>query len=98
MKQLTDSVETLLETYRSRIETRGRSVTARVIDALPDHPIVDTTSVAQRYEVTPQTAHAALRRLTEAGILAERTFSRRRKGHPRKAFAPTELIDLLGYQ
>ena len=96
MRQLTDQVESLLDTYRSRIETRGRSVTARVIDDLPDHPIVDTPSVARRYEVTPQTAHSALVRLADAGILTERPFSRRKKGRPRRVFAPTELIDLLG--
>ena len=96
MKDLTDQVESLLESYRSRIETRGRSVTAKVIDDLPDHPIVDTPSVARRYEVTPQTAHAALVRLADAGILTERSFSRRKKGRPRRVFAPTELIDLLG--
>lgn len=96
MRQMADRVESLLTSYRSRLATRGRSVTARVIDDLPDHPVVDTPSVAQRYDVTPQTAHAALVRLVESGVLTERPFSRRRRGRPRRVFAPPELMELLG--
>jgi hypothetical protein len=96
MRQLADRVESLLASYRARIATRGRSVTARVIDDLPDHPVVDTPSVARRYGVTPQTAHTALVRLVVSGVLTERPFSRRRRGRPRRVFAPPELIDMLG--
>lgn len=96
MKQMTSGVEDLLDRMRSRIETRGRSVAAKVIDDLPLHPLVDTQTVAERYGVTPQTAHEALLRLSEVEILVERPLSRRKKGRPRRVFAATELIDLLG--
>ncbi len=36
---------------RGRIETRGRSVAARVIGDLPLHPVVDTQAVAERLGV-----------------------------------------------
>jgi Fic family protein len=98
MKQMTSGVEELLDRLRSRVETRGRSVAARVIDDLPLRPIVDTQTVAERYGVTPQTAHEALLRLSEAEILFERPLSRRKKGRPRRVFAATELIDLLSDQ
>lgn len=98
MSDMTGRVEELLDRMKGRIETRGRSVAARVIDDLPLHPVVDTQTVAQRYDVTPQTAHEALLRLSEAEILAERRLSRRKKGRPRRVFAATELIDLLDYQ
>jgi Fic family protein len=98
MSDMTGGVEELLNRMRGRIETRGRSVTARVIDDLPLHPVVDTQTVAQRYDVTPQTAHEALLRLSEAEILVERPLSRRKKGRPRRVFAATELIDLLSNQ
>jgi predicted ArsR family transcriptional regulator len=75
-----------------------RSVAAKVIDDLPLHPIVDTQTVAERHGVTPQTAHEALLRLSEAEILFERPLSRRKKGRPRRVFAATELIDLLSDQ
>ena len=98
MSDMTGGVEELLDGMRDRIETRGRSVAARVIDDLPLHPVVDTQTIAQRYDVTPQTAHEALLRLSEAEILAERPLSRRKKGRPRRVFAATELIDLLSNQ
>jgi Fic family protein len=95
MTEILEAILTLLAEFRSRIDTRGESVTVRVIDDLPEHPIVDTQSVAARYGVTPQSAHSALARLEEAGILSERPFARRRRGRPRIAFSALELIDLL---
>jgi Fic family protein len=96
MRDVTARLEELLDDYRRRVETRGKSVTAMVLDDLPTHPIVDTPSVSGRYEVTPQTAHSALVRLAEAGVLTEQSFARRKKGRPRRVFAATELMDLLG--
>ena len=98
MTQMSESLSSLLDEFRTRLVTRGRSVTARVIDDLPEHPIVDTRAVAERYNVTPQTAHSALVRLADARILGERSFARRRKGRPRRVFAAAELIELLAYQ
>ncbi|MGH8872421.1 MAG: Fic family protein [Acidimicrobiia bacterium] len=95
MKEVAEKILILLADFRRRVDTRGESVTARVIEDLPEHPIVDTQSVAARYAVAPQSAHSALIRLEDAGILGERGFARRRKGRPRRVFAPNELIDLL---
>ena len=98
MTEMRGGVEELLDRMRSRIETRGRSVAAKVIDDLPLHPVVDTQTVAERYDVTKQTAHEALLRLLEAEILVERPLSRRKKGRPRRVFAATELIDQMRVQ
>ncbi|MEX1124154.1 MAG: Fic family protein [Acidimicrobiia bacterium] len=95
MTGISERISALIADFRGRIDTRGESVTARVIDDLPHRPILDTQSVAERYGVTPQTAHAALIRLEEAGIVSEWAFARRRQGRPRRAFTATELVDLL---
>ena len=95
MADFSERVLTLLADFHGRVDTRGESVTARIIDDLPERPILDSQAVAKYYGVTPQSAHAALLRLEEAGILRERDFARRRRGRPRRAFAATELIDLL---
>jgi len=92
---ISTEITRLLAEFRGRVETRGESVTVRVIDDLADHPIVDGQSVAARYGVTPQSAHAALARLEEASVLTERAFARRRRGRPRRMLAAIELIDLL---
>ncbi len=95
MSGIADRVASLIAEFRNRVDTRGESVTARVIADLPEYPIVDSQTVAARYQVTPQSAHAALVRLEEAGVLSERVFARRRKGRPRRMFAAVELMDLL---
>jgi Fic family protein len=95
MTEVTAKIGALLADLRGRVRTRGQSITARIIDDLPEHPIVDTRTVAERYGVTPQSAHSALLRLEDAGVLRERNLSRRRKGRPRRVFAAAELIDEL---
>jgi Fic family protein len=95
MTDISERITGLLEEFKARIDTRGESVTVRVIEDLPDHPIVDSQTVASRYVVAPQSAHAALVRLEAAGILSEQAFARRRKGRPRRLLAATELMDLL---
>lgn len=95
MNRTSQDVASLLDDFRNRITTRGESVAQRVINDLPDHPIVDAVTVSDRYGVAPQTAHHALQRLEGAGILVERGMSRRRKGRPRRVFTAPDLIDLL---
>ncbi|GMR02572.1 MAG: hypothetical protein BMS9Abin20_0910 [Acidimicrobiia bacterium] len=89
-------VASLLTDMAERSRTRGGSATSRIIRDLPVHPRVDTGSVAARYGITRQAAHEALRRLSEDGILTERSFSKRAKGgRLRQVFSSPELIDLL---
>ena len=96
MRNLEAQVNDTLDEYRRRVPTRGASVTLEIIDDLPRHPIVDAQSVSERYGVTPQSAHRALGRLVDAGILIERSLSRRRKGRPRRMLAAADLIALIG--
>ena len=95
MAEISDRILAVLAEFHSRVDTRGESVTFRLINDLPSHPIVESQAVAERYGVTPQSAHASLLRLEEAGVLSEGAFARRQKGRPRRAFAATELIDLF---
>ncbi|HEX9866213.1 MAG TPA: Fic family protein [Acidimicrobiia bacterium] len=95
MTDISERITGLIEEFQARVDTRGESVTVRVIEDLPEYPIVDSQAVASRYGVAPQSAHAALVRLEEAGVLSERAFARRRRGRPRRMLAATELIDLL---
>lgn len=97
MRLSASAISDLLDDLRSRVVTRGESVAARIITDLPIRPLVDAQSVAERYEVSTQAAHRALKGLEQNRILAQRAFSRRRKtkGRPRQVFTAPELIDLL---
>lgn len=95
MTTVAEKIAALLAEFHGRVPTRGRSVTSRLVDDLPEHPIVDTASVAERYGVTAQSAHSALMRLEAAAVLSERSLARRKKGRPRRVFAAHELIDML---
>ena len=59
MAEISDRILAVLAEFHSRVDTRGESVTFRLIDDLPNHPIVDSQAVAERYGVTPQSVHAS---------------------------------------
>lgn len=91
-----DRVTRMMEDLRSRSSSYAGSTASRIIDDLVEHPLVDTPTVTERYGVSRQAANEALRRLAEADILTERSFSRRTRGRPRKMYGSKELLDLLG--
>ena len=86
-----------LENLRARARTRGASVAARIIDDLPAFPLVDAASVIERYQVSSQTAHGALGRLEDQGVLVRRAVARRAKtrGRPRQVYTAPDLIETL---
>ncbi len=96
MHTVAHRVSALIDSLEERSRSRGNSVAARVIRDLSARPLVDAETVANRYGVSRQAALEALTRLSEDGVLGERSFSRRTKaGRPRRMFSSTELIDLL---
>ncbi len=89
-------VSELITSLAERSRSRGNSVAARVIRELPNHPLIDADTIAGRYGVSRQAAHETLTRLSEDGVLSERSFARRTKaGRPRRMFSNTELVNLL---
>lgn len=97
MRVATGAISTTLDDLRWHARTRGASVAARIIDDLPAFPLLDATTVMQRYQVTSQTAHGALGRLENHGVLVRRAFIRRTKtrGRPRQVFTAPDLIETL---
>ena len=96
MHAIEQRLAALITSLEGRSRARGNSVAARVIRDLLTHPLIDAETVADRYGVSRQAAHEALTRLSEDGVLDERSFSRRTKaGRPRQMLSNIELIDLL---
>ncbi|MGI8610232.1 MAG: Fic family protein [Candidatus Dormibacteria bacterium] len=78
--------------WLERLPTRPRrdSATARLLDILPGHPVIDGATVAKLLDVSDEAARIALNNLEAAGILKESTS--RRWG---RAYAATEVFEML---
>lgn len=71
-RQLAADVQRLAEAWRERTANlRSDSVVHRLVPDLPDHPIVDATSIQRRYRVSAPTAANAIKQLVELGILSQ---------------------------
>ncbi len=97
MLEAADQIRTLVDGLKARSGARGDSVAALLLEDLPANPLIDATTVADRYGTSKQAAHQALGRLTARGILSELSFSRKvkRAGRPRRYFCSPELTSLL---
>lgn len=90
-------IEALITELGRRSGSRRGSVASRIIADLPEYPLLDGPSVAERYGVTAQAAQGALRRLEQKAVLSRRSLAKRSRpvGRPRQAYSSTELIELL---
>ena len=88
---LARDLEELTVEWQQRAGTpRARSVSRRLIDALPSQPVVDVHTVAAALDVDKRTARRGIDRLAEAGILREVTGYRRNQ-----VWVAEELFDVL---
>ncbi|MCY3924206.1 MAG: Fic family protein [bacterium] len=67
-----------------------RGIALNIVEGLIGHPMVTARSVVERHGVSASTAHQALRRLGESGVLAEMTG-----GRYGKVYAAHEVMSLL---
>ena len=79
----------LRDVWRTRIGSARRdSAVRRLIDALPNAPVVTTATAADLIGRSFQATNQAIRQLVEAGVLSQITVGRRNR-----AFEAPELID-----
>jgi len=101
-RQLVDEVERLRAAWRQRLGARaGRALRAdaaawRVLGLLPRHLLLTSDVVAGALGVSAKAAIAALRQLSEAGVLVEYGTLTRGRGQPAKLYVSTELLGLAG--
>jgi predicted ArsR family transcriptional regulator len=62
---------------------------------LPEHPIVSTKFVEERFDVTNEAARQVLRRLEALGILSQIDLHSREPGRPMRGWAAQELMDMV---
>jgi Fic family protein len=91
-RSLSEHIDALLaELIRRAGNPRADSVARRIITGLPAQPIVSAEIAADRYDVTPTAARAALNRLQERAVLVPTRVGRRRG----REWASDELFQLL---
>ncbi len=90
-------IKKVVDELRSDSRTRGNSVAAQILTHLPEHPLVDAPSVAERYGVSKQAASQAITRLSSQGVLKDFGLARRVKpsGRPRRYYCSPKLLRLL---
>ncbi len=83
-------LRTLVKLWRERIGGRDDAAAVRLLVVLPGFPVVDSSTVAHRLNVSVQTALTALHTLESTGILTPMRASRRGQG-----WRADDIIDLL---
>ena len=66
-----------------------------VLEMLPEHPIVSTQLVQERFGVSSESARQLLRRFESLGILTEAEYRSGKRGRPLQWWAAKELIDII---
>ncbi len=93
---LTAALSDLTRQWTERIsDVKRNAVDHKIVQALIDHPVLDSTVVADQFGVSTVAARDALERLTQRGILVERPLRKGRRGRPARVFEASELFDLL---
>jgi hypothetical protein len=85
-----------LSTYRARLGLRGTpradSAVARLIEILPEAPLVTTTTVQRMLGISQPAAYKAVEELTTAGIVSRRKVNRSTVG-----YLAGDVFDLLTF-
>ncbi len=75
---------------------RAGAAAHRIIDVLPQHPVLAATTVAAALGVTERTGRSGLEALAAHGIVEPFQPVRRDRGRPRRWWVARELTDLVG--
>ncbi|HLH29171.1 MAG TPA: Fic family protein [Acidimicrobiales bacterium] len=97
---LAAGVESLMDEWRARAGRQGRTLRrgatpGKLIDLLPEHPLVSASLVADRFGVTPEAGRQAIHQLASLGILEPLSLPSGGPGRPVHWWAARELLDLV---
>ena len=101
---LIGDVEALMAEWRGRASVTSDSGKAvrtdatfwRVLEMLPEHPIVSAHLVRERFGVSSESARQLLHRFESLGILTKSDIRSSQRGRPLQWWTATELIELVG--
>lgn len=93
----TDEVDEVLGRWDdATADLRTDASALAALGVLPAHPVLDVASLARMLEVSDVAARTALRQLEERGVVRAWRETTGRPGRPKRWWAATELLDLVG--
>lgn len=94
--RLVRSVGELQGSWRARLDgVRADSAARRLVDVLPQHPVLSAGTVATELGISDRAGRTALETLAARGVLQELGPSRRAAGRPRRWWVAGELVDAV---
>ncbi|HEX7856809.1 MAG TPA: Fic family protein [Sphingobium sp.] len=84
------AMRNLREHWHTRRRFRAGSAATRMLEMLPDYPVVTAKRLGERLALSPPAVLTAIGQLEEAGILTERTGYRRNR-----VFVATEVLSIV---
>lgn len=96
VSEWTDDVARLLQDWQGRLAGLRRDATAlRVVDLLPEHPVISPVIAAERLSVSERAARGALHVLADSGVVEPFGAIGSRPGRPTRWWLARDLIDLV---
>lgn len=93
---LGERIQDLLADWGDRVASlRADAAARRLIEQLPEHPVLNTAVVADRLEVSERSARSALDALAERGVVAPVEVRPTTAGRPRRWWVAPELLKLV---
>lgn len=93
---LVQDVTDLQDRWRARLAgLRADAAAPRVLEVLPQHPVLTATTVAAALGVSERAARSALEALASHGIVEPYEPAHRGRGRPRRWWVARELLDLV---
>ena len=74
-------VRKMTSRWAAQVPAKRRSVTRKLLESLPRHPVVDAADVSRRFGCTERRAQQSLQTLAAAGILQTRNLAKGRRAH-----------------
>lgn len=94
---LGERVRSLLELWERRVEPlRSDAAARRLMQLLPEHPVINAAIAAQRLGISERAARNALESLASHRIVSPAEISTAATGRPRAWWIAPELVDLVG--
>jgi Fic family protein len=94
---LGDRIRGLLAEWLERVgDLRADAAAVRMVEVLPEHPVLNSALVTERLGVSERAARSGLESLAQHGVVSPVDVRASGAGRPRQWWVARELLDLVG--